>query len=140
MTTNVTTPVLYALGTVTTLFSFTIILLALGIMGKQRSFQEVAAEAGTACLVADDETPAANAVQPAVLAGIIDRAGAEGADDAVGIAERTLQGDQRIGDDAAFGKGQGLFDSPAVIADIGAGDTDDGCDGGKGFSGKPGIT
>ncbi len=30
MTTNVTTPVLYALGTVTTLFSFTIILLALG--------------------------------------------------------------------------------------------------------------
>ncbi|CAN7473006.1 ABC transporter permease [Rhizobium leguminosarum] len=32
MTTNVTTPVLYALGTVTTLFSFTIILLALGIM------------------------------------------------------------------------------------------------------------
>ena len=32
MTTNVTTPVLYALGTVTTLFSFTIILLALAIM------------------------------------------------------------------------------------------------------------
>ena len=32
MTTNVTTPVLYALGTVTTLFSFTIILIALGIM------------------------------------------------------------------------------------------------------------
>jgi putative spermidine/putrescine transport system permease protein len=32
MTTNVTTPVLYALGTVTTLFSFTIILVALGIM------------------------------------------------------------------------------------------------------------
>lgn len=32
MTTNVTTPVLYALGTVTTLFSFIIILLALAIM------------------------------------------------------------------------------------------------------------
>jgi len=32
MTTNVTTPVLYALGTVTTAFSFTIILLALGII------------------------------------------------------------------------------------------------------------
>ncbi len=32
MTTNVTTPVLYALGTVTTLFSLTIILLALAIM------------------------------------------------------------------------------------------------------------
>ena len=32
MTTNVTTPVLYALGTVTTLFSFTIILLALAVM------------------------------------------------------------------------------------------------------------
>ena len=30
MTTNVTTPVLYALGTVTTAFSFAIILLALG--------------------------------------------------------------------------------------------------------------
>lgn len=32
MTTNVTTPVLYALGTVTTLFSFTIILVALAII------------------------------------------------------------------------------------------------------------
>jgi putative spermidine/putrescine transport system permease protein len=32
MTTNVTTPVLYALGTVTTVFSFTIILGTLGIM------------------------------------------------------------------------------------------------------------
>ncbi|KQS79456.1 ABC transporter permease [Rhizobium sp. Leaf384] len=32
MTTNVTTPVLYALGTVTTVFSFTVILLALGII------------------------------------------------------------------------------------------------------------
>ncbi len=32
MTTNVTTPVLYALGTVTTLFSFTIILATLGII------------------------------------------------------------------------------------------------------------
>ncbi|GAB1583672.1 ABC transporter permease [Phyllobacterium phragmitis] len=32
MTTNVTTPVLYALGTVTTLFSFTIILLALAVI------------------------------------------------------------------------------------------------------------
>jgi putative spermidine/putrescine transport system permease protein len=32
MTTNVTTPVLYALGTVTTLFSFTTILLALAII------------------------------------------------------------------------------------------------------------
>jgi putative spermidine/putrescine transport system permease protein len=31
MTTNVTTPVLYALGTVTTLFSFTIILTFVGI-------------------------------------------------------------------------------------------------------------
>ena len=30
MTTNVTTPVLYALGTVTTLFSFTVILGTLG--------------------------------------------------------------------------------------------------------------
>jgi len=32
MTTNVTTPVLYALGTVTTLFSFTIILVALAVI------------------------------------------------------------------------------------------------------------
>ena len=32
MTTNVTTPVLYALGTATTLFSLTIILSALGMM------------------------------------------------------------------------------------------------------------
>jgi putative spermidine/putrescine transport system permease protein len=32
MTTNVTTPVLYALGTVTTAFSFTVILLTLGII------------------------------------------------------------------------------------------------------------
>lgn len=39
MTTNVTTPVLYALGTVTTAFSFTIILLALGIMLVLRSRQ-----------------------------------------------------------------------------------------------------
>lgn len=108
-------------------------------MGEQRLFQEVAAEAGTACLVADDETPATDAVQSAIPAGIIDRASAEGADDAVGIAERPLQGDQRIGDDAAFGERQGLFDSSTIIADIGAGDADDGCDGGNGFSGKPGI-
>ena len=39
MTTNVTTPVLYALGTVTTLFSFTIILVALGIMMLLRGRQ-----------------------------------------------------------------------------------------------------
>jgi len=39
MTTNVTTPVLYALGTVTTLFSFTIILVALGIMMMLRGRQ-----------------------------------------------------------------------------------------------------
>jgi putative spermidine/putrescine transport system permease protein len=32
MTTNVTTPVLYALGTVTTLFSFAVILVTLGII------------------------------------------------------------------------------------------------------------
>lgn len=32
MTTNVTTPVLYALGTVTTLFSFTTILVALAVI------------------------------------------------------------------------------------------------------------
>lgn len=40
MTTNVTTPVLYALGTVTTLFSFLIILVTLGIillMGRRRT-------------------------------------------------------------------------------------------------------
>jgi putative spermidine/putrescine transport system permease protein len=40
MTTNVTTPVLYALGTVTTLFSFCVILLTLGIIimiGRQRA-------------------------------------------------------------------------------------------------------
>jgi len=40
MTTNVTTPVLYALGTVTTLFSFLIILITLGIillMGRRRA-------------------------------------------------------------------------------------------------------
>ena len=39
MTTNVTTPVLYALGTVTTLFSFTIILLALGTITLLRRRQ-----------------------------------------------------------------------------------------------------
>jgi putative spermidine/putrescine transport system permease protein len=39
MTTNVTTPVLYALGTVTTAFSFTIILVALGIMMILRARQ-----------------------------------------------------------------------------------------------------
>ncbi|MGO4438336.1 ABC transporter permease [Rhizobium sp. RAF56] len=39
MTTNVTTPVLYALGTVTTLFSFAIILLALGILTMLRRRQ-----------------------------------------------------------------------------------------------------
>ena len=39
MTTNVTTPVLYALGTVTTAFSFTIILVALGIMMMLRRRQ-----------------------------------------------------------------------------------------------------
>jgi putative spermidine/putrescine transport system permease protein len=39
MTTNVTTPVLYALGTVTTAFSFTIILVALGIMTMLRRRQ-----------------------------------------------------------------------------------------------------
>ena len=40
MTTNVTTPVLYALGTVTTLFSFLVILLTLGIIlliGRKRA-------------------------------------------------------------------------------------------------------
>ncbi|WP_337267034.1 ABC transporter permease [Oryzifoliimicrobium ureilyticus] len=39
MTTNVTTPVLYALGTVTTVFSFTIILAALGFMSALRRRQ-----------------------------------------------------------------------------------------------------
>jgi putative spermidine/putrescine transport system permease protein len=39
MTTNVTTPVLYALGTVTTVFSFTIILATLGIVMMLRSRQ-----------------------------------------------------------------------------------------------------
>jgi putative spermidine/putrescine transport system permease protein len=39
MTTNVTTPVLYALGTVTTLFSFSIILLALAIILVMRRRQ-----------------------------------------------------------------------------------------------------
>ena len=40
MTTNVTTPVLYALGTVTTLFSFLVILLTLGVivwLGRRRA-------------------------------------------------------------------------------------------------------
>ncbi|TJW73885.1 MAG: ABC transporter permease, partial [Mesorhizobium sp.] len=40
MTTNVTTPVLYALGTVTTLFSFLVILLTLGAIvyvGRRRA-------------------------------------------------------------------------------------------------------
>jgi putative spermidine/putrescine transport system permease protein len=40
MTTNVTTPVLYALGTVTTVFSFLVILVTLGIillMGRRRA-------------------------------------------------------------------------------------------------------
>ena len=40
MTTNVTTPVIYALGTLTTLFSFSIIgvfLLAVWVMGKRRA-------------------------------------------------------------------------------------------------------
>ena len=40
MTTNVTTPVLYALGTVTTLFSFAVILVTLGIIlliGRKRA-------------------------------------------------------------------------------------------------------
>ena len=40
MTTNVTTPVLYALGTVTTLFSFAIILVTLGsilLIGRRRA-------------------------------------------------------------------------------------------------------
>ena len=40
MTTNVTTPVLYALGTVTTLFSFLVILVTLGIIlliGRRRA-------------------------------------------------------------------------------------------------------
>jgi putative spermidine/putrescine transport system permease protein len=40
MTTNVTTPVLYALGTVTTVFSFLIILLTVGIIyfiGQRRT-------------------------------------------------------------------------------------------------------
>ena len=40
MTTNVTTPVIYALGTLTTLFSFVIIgvfLFAVWIMGKRRA-------------------------------------------------------------------------------------------------------
>lgn len=39
MTTNVTTPVLYALGTVTTVFSFTIILAALGLIISLRRKQ-----------------------------------------------------------------------------------------------------
>ncbi len=43
MTTNVTTPVLYALGTVTTVFSFSIILLALAIiLGLRRQQAKVA--------------------------------------------------------------------------------------------------
>ena len=40
MTTNVTTPVLYALGTVTTVFSFLVILATLGIIvyvGRRRA-------------------------------------------------------------------------------------------------------
>jgi putative spermidine/putrescine transport system permease protein len=40
MTTNVTTPVLYALGTVTTLFSFLVILVTLGVIlaiGRRRT-------------------------------------------------------------------------------------------------------
>jgi putative spermidine/putrescine transport system permease protein len=45
MTTNVTTPVLYALGTVTTAFSFVIILGALGaitIISRRRARQALA--------------------------------------------------------------------------------------------------
>ena len=40
MTTNVTTPVLYALGTVTTIFSFLVILITVGIIlliGRRRA-------------------------------------------------------------------------------------------------------
>lgn len=109
------------------------------VISEKRPFQQVAAEAGAACLVADDEAPAADAADRAVAPRIVDGAGAKGADDAVGIAECALQRDQGIGHDLAITKGKGLFDAAAVVADIGACDADDGGDAGNGFRRQCGI-
>ena len=90
-------------------------------MRQQRLFQQVAADARAAALVADLETPAADGARHAVAAHQIGRAGAEDGDRAVAvIADRAFERDQRVGHDAAAREGQDGFELLGIGADIGA--------------------
>ena len=90
-------------------------------MGKQRLFQQVAADARAAALVADLKAPAADGARHAVLAHHIGGAGAEDRHRAVAFADRAFERDQRVGLDAAFGERQDRFELLRIGADIAAG-------------------
>ena len=95
-------------------------------MGEQRLFQQVAADAGAAALVADLETPAADRARHAVAPHHIGGAGAEDRHRAVAVADRAFQRDQRVGLDAASGEGQDRLELLRVGADIAAGEAEHG--------------
>jgi len=91
-------------------------------MGEQRLFQEVAADARAAALVADLEAPAADGARPAVLARHIGGAGTEDGHAAVAGADGAFQRDLGVGLDAAPAERQYGFELLPIGADIGAGE------------------
>ena len=96
------------------------------VIGEQRLFEQVAADAGAAALVADLETPAADGARLAVLARHIGGAGAEDGHGAVTGADRAFQRDLGVGLDAADAERQDRFELLPVGADIGAGEAENG--------------
>ena len=96
------------------------------VIGKQCLFEQVAADAGAAALVADLETPAADGARLAVLARHIGGAGAEDRHGAVARADRAFERDLGVGLDAADAERQDGFELLPVGADIGAGEAENG--------------
>ena len=96
------------------------------VMGEQRLFQQVAADAGAAALVADLKTPAADGARRAALARHIGGAGAEDGHGAVAGADSAFKRDLGVGLDAADAERQDRFELLPVGADIGAGKAENG--------------
>ncbi|MCY1304310.1 hypothetical protein D9M70_540570 [compost metagenome] len=101
------------------------------VEGKQAFLQKRVADAGSAAMVADGETPAADITDRISLAQNIDGARTENGDRAVLVAKRTLQRDQAVGFDIRGGEGQTTLYVMHGIADIMSGHTDDRLGGGN---------
>ena len=102
-------------------------------MGKQRDFEQVAADAGAAAAVAEQEAPAANGFDPPALARHEGRACADDCNGAVMGPKRAVERNQRVILDHGATERQYGLQPLGIVADIGAGEAEHGIGRGQEF-------